>query len=124
MDGYGPVADIMVAHHERWDGAGYPRNLAGDAIPLAARLISVADTYDVLTARDSYRKPVAPAAAVAELHRHAGTQFDPEMVERSRGCSRRGSSRSATPTTRTSTPRSPSSTACATSRATGRGVPA
>ena len=81
VEGYGPVADIVLSHHERWDGAGYPRNLAGEEIPLAARLISVADAYDVLTARDSYRRPVSPAAAVAELRRKAGSQFDPEVIE-------------------------------------------
>jgi len=81
VDGYGPVADIVLSHHERWDGAGYPRNLAGEEIPLPARLISVADAYDVLTARDSYRRPVSPEAAVAELRRGAGTQFDPQVVE-------------------------------------------
>jgi putative nucleotidyltransferase with HDIG domain len=81
VDGYGPVADIVLSHHERWDGAGYPRNLAGEEIPLAARLISVSDAYDVLTARDSYRRPISPEAAVAELRRVAGSQFDPRVVE-------------------------------------------
>jgi putative nucleotidyltransferase with HDIG domain len=81
VDGYGPVADIVHSHHERWDGAGYPHGLAGEEIPLAARLIAVADAYDVLTARDSYRRPVSGAAAVAELRACAGTQFDPQVVE-------------------------------------------
>jgi putative nucleotidyltransferase with HDIG domain len=81
VDGYGPVADIVLSHHERWDGAGYPHGLAGEEIPLAARLISVADAYDVLTARDSYRRPVSATAAVAELRGCAGTQFDPQVVE-------------------------------------------
>jgi len=82
IDGYGPVAEVILSHHERWDGAGYPRNLAGEEIPLAARMIAVADTYDVLTARDSYRKPISSEAAIAELHRVAGTQLDPQIVER------------------------------------------
>jgi putative nucleotidyltransferase with HDIG domain len=81
VDGYGPVADVILSHHERWDGAGYPRSLAGEEIPLAARLIAVADVYDVLTARDSYRRPVSPEAAIAELRRNAGTQFDAQVVE-------------------------------------------
>jgi putative nucleotidyltransferase with HDIG domain len=81
VDGYGPVADIVLSHHERWDGAGYPHGLAGEEIPLAARLIAVADAYDVLTARDSYRRPISPEAAVAELRSGAGTQFDPQVVE-------------------------------------------
>jgi putative nucleotidyltransferase with HDIG domain len=81
VEGYGPVADIILSHHERWDGSGYPRNLAGEEIPLPARLISVADTYDVLTARDSYRHPVSSEAAIAELRKVAGTQLDPMVVE-------------------------------------------
>ncbi len=81
LDGYGPVAEIVHAHHERWDGAGYPRGLAGEAIPRAARVLAVADTYDVITARDSYRKPLTSEAAIAELHRVAGAQLDPEIVQ-------------------------------------------
>ena len=81
IDGYGPVAEVVLAHHERWDGTGYPRGLAGEAIPKPARLIAVADTYDVITARDSYRKPVPPEEAVAELRRVAGRQLDPEVVD-------------------------------------------
>jgi putative nucleotidyltransferase with HDIG domain len=81
IDGYGPVADIVLSHHERWDGTGYPRGLKGTEIPLAARLISVADTYDVLTARDSYRHPVSSDEAIGELRRVAGHQLDPAAVE-------------------------------------------
>lgn len=81
IDGYGPVAEIVAAHHERWDGRGYPRGLAGEQIPLPARLIAVADTYDVITARDSYRKPVPVAEAIHELRRVAGHQLDPQVVE-------------------------------------------
>jgi putative nucleotidyltransferase with HDIG domain len=81
IDGYAPVAEIVHAHHERWDGNGYPRGLAGEEIPPGARLIAVADTYDVITARDSYRKPVSSAEAVDELRRAAGGQLDPEVVE-------------------------------------------
>jgi putative nucleotidyltransferase with HDIG domain len=81
VDGYGPVADIVLSHHERWDGTGYPHGLVGEEIPLTARLIAVADAYDVLTARDSYRQPVSATDAVAELRAHAGTQFDPQVVQ-------------------------------------------
>jgi putative nucleotidyltransferase with HDIG domain len=81
IDGYAPVADIILSHHERWDGAGYPRGLAGERIPAAARLIAVADAYDVMTARDSYRKPVSSAEAIAELRRVAGSQLDADVVE-------------------------------------------
>jgi putative nucleotidyltransferase with HDIG domain len=80
VDGYGPVAEIILAHHERVDGTGYPRGLEGDDIPDLARIISVADTYDVMTARDSYRSPVSTYEAIEELRRVAGTQLDPRFV--------------------------------------------
>jgi len=79
--GYGDVADVILAHHERVDGMGYPRGLQGEEIPLLSRIISVADTFDVLTARDSYRTPISVEEAVLELRRVAGTQLDPEIVE-------------------------------------------
>jgi putative nucleotidyltransferase with HDIG domain len=81
VDGYGPVANIILAHHERVDGLGYPHGLVGEDIPLLARIIAVADTYDVMTARDSYRKPVSRSEALTELRRVAGSQLDGELVE-------------------------------------------
>ena len=81
IEGYGPVADIIIAHHERVDGKGYPNGIARDEIPLGSRIISVADTYDVMTSRDSYRRPVSSEAAIVELRRVAGSQLDPEVVE-------------------------------------------
>jgi putative nucleotidyltransferase with HDIG domain len=81
LDGYGPVAEIILAHHERIDGKGYPRGLSGDEIPELARIISVADTYDVMTARDSYRSPVSTYEAMQELRRVAGAQLDARFVE-------------------------------------------
>ena len=81
LDGYGPVAEIILAHHERIDGKGYPRGLNGDEIPELARIISVADTYDVMTARDSYRAPVSSYDAIQELRRVAGEQLDERFVE-------------------------------------------
>ena len=80
VEGYGPVADIILGHHERWDGKGYPRGVVGDQIPLLSRMISIADTYDVMTARDSYRKPVSRAEAIIELQRVAGAQLDAHLV--------------------------------------------
>jgi len=80
LDGYHEAAEIVRAHHERFDGGGYPAGLAGARIPLGARIISVADTYDVLTARDSYRTPVSSAEAIEEIGRAAGTQLDPAVV--------------------------------------------
>jgi putative nucleotidyltransferase with HDIG domain len=81
LDGYGPVADIILAHHERIDGKGYPRGLKGDEIPELARIISVSDTYDVMTARDSYRTPMSSQDAITELRRVAGAQLDAHFVE-------------------------------------------
>ena len=81
VDGYGPISDIVLAHHERWDGGGYPRKLAGEDIPLLSRIISVADTYDVMTARDTYREPVSSMEAMRELQRVSGAQLDPQVVD-------------------------------------------
>jgi putative nucleotidyltransferase with HDIG domain len=80
LDGYERAAELIRAHHERFDGAGYPDGLRGTEIPLGARIISVADCYDVMTARDSYRSPLSSGAAVAELRRVAGSQLDPAVV--------------------------------------------
>lgn len=80
LEGYAEAAELVRTHHERFDGNGYPNGLKGTQIPLGARIISVADTYDVLTARDSYRKPISSAHAIEELRRVAGTQLDPAVV--------------------------------------------
>jgi putative nucleotidyltransferase with HDIG domain len=79
--GYADVAEIVLCHHERIDGRGYPRNLSGDDIPELARVLSVADCFDVMTARDSYRTPMPIPEAIAELRRVAGTQLDARFVE-------------------------------------------
>jgi putative nucleotidyltransferase with HDIG domain len=81
IEGYGPVADIIHSHHERVDGRGYPHGISGEDIPLGSRIISVADTYDVMTSRDSYRRPVSSEAAILELRRVAGGQLDSMVVE-------------------------------------------
>ncbi len=81
IDGYQPIGEIILAHHERIDGQGYPRGLGGEEIPHLARIISVADTYDVMTARDTYRDPVSSYEAVVELRRVSGTQLDGRFVE-------------------------------------------
>jgi HD-GYP domain-containing protein (c-di-GMP phosphodiesterase class II) len=78
--GVDPVADWVLRHHERWDGSGYPGGLAGDDIPLGARIIFVADAFDAMTSDRIYRDPVTRAEAVAELERCAGSQFDPDVV--------------------------------------------
>jgi putative nucleotidyltransferase with HDIG domain len=81
MEGYGPISEIILAHHERIDGKGYPRGLKGPDIPALSRMISVADTYDVMTARDSYRTPTSSYEAIQELRRVAGKQLDARFVE-------------------------------------------
>jgi two-component system cell cycle response regulator len=75
-----PVAEIVRSSHERWDGGGYPDQLAGDAIPLGARIVAVCDSYDAMTTTRSYREAMPIAEALAELDRCAGTQFDPRVV--------------------------------------------
>jgi putative nucleotidyltransferase with HDIG domain len=80
LEGYGPVAKIVLAHHERIDGKGYPRGIKGDKIPEMSRIISVADTYDVMTARDSYKEPISSFEAIQELQRVAGSQLDERFV--------------------------------------------
>ena len=79
--GVEPVAEWVLHHHERWDGAGYPNRLAGDQIPLAARIIFVADAFDAMTSERAYREPRTQRDALAELERCSGTQFDPEVVK-------------------------------------------
>ncbi|MES1243203.1 MAG: HD-GYP domain-containing protein [Acidobacteriota bacterium] len=73
--------DLIYSHHERWDGAGYPRGLAGEDIPLGARVFAVVDTYDAITSDRPYRRARPHAVAIAELQRVAGQQLDPQVVE-------------------------------------------
>lgn len=75
------VRDVVAYHHERWDGCGYPRQLAGEQIPLAARILSVVDSFDAMTHDRPYRDALPTNWALAELKRCAGTQFDPTIVE-------------------------------------------
>jgi HD-GYP domain-containing protein (c-di-GMP phosphodiesterase class II) len=69
------------ASHERWDGGGYPDGLAGEAIPLAARIVTVCDSFNAMTTTRSYRPAMPVSEAVTELRRCAGTQFDPRVVD-------------------------------------------
>ena len=81
IDGYRPVGDIIMAHHERLDGLGYPRGLAGDEIPVIARIVAITDSYDAMTARDSYGSPKSSFEAISELRRVSGTQLDGDLVD-------------------------------------------
>ena len=75
------LAQFVLNHHERWDGGGYPNGLKGGAIPLEARIITIADSYDAMTSERSYRKGLSKEEAIKELTRCSGSQFDPNIVE-------------------------------------------
>ncbi len=75
-----PVAPVVRHHHERFDGAGYPAGLAGEDIPLLARIVTVADSYEAMTSDRPYRAACTAAYAITELRKHSGTQFDPRVV--------------------------------------------
>jgi len=76
-----PIADLILKHHEWWNGKGYPLGLAGDEIPLECRILAIADAYDAMTSDRPYRKAIGHEAAIAELKLYAGIQFDPELVK-------------------------------------------
>lgn len=76
------LADCILAHHERWDGRGYPKGLCGEQIPLVSRIISLADSFDAMTSERPYRSAMTVEAAVDEIRRCAGTQFDPRLAMR------------------------------------------
>ena len=78
--GLGDVREWVLAHHERPDGRGYPFGAAGDEIPMQARVVSVADAFDAMTAARCYKPAFSAATAVRELRRGAGSQFDPAVV--------------------------------------------
>lgn len=79
------AAEIVLSHHERWDGSGYPRGLSGEQIPLGARLFAVADALDAITSSRPYRAARGFDAAIAEITKMSGTQFDPEVVRAAAG---------------------------------------
>ncbi len=78
---YGPVAEIVLCHHERIDGLGYPRRLGAEEIPEIAKIIAVAEVYDTLTASDTYRTRQSSFEALTELRRVSGTQLDGRYIE-------------------------------------------
>ncbi len=75
------ISNWLKTHHERWDGKGYPLGLSGEDIPLSARIIALADTYDAMTSTRSYRKALDHSVAIAEIKKCAGSQFDPSLAE-------------------------------------------
>jgi len=103
------VAEVVRAHHERYDGQGYPHRLRGESIPIGARILSVLEAFVAMTSSRSYRKTRTPEDAMQEILRNAGTQFDPEVVRAFSDVERRGllSSRAPEPT-RVADPRVPS----------------
>jgi HD-GYP domain-containing protein (c-di-GMP phosphodiesterase class II) len=75
-----PVARLVRSSHERWDGAGYPDGLSRTEIPIGGRIVAICDAYDAMVTTRSYRPGISHEAAIAELRRCAGKQFDPGMV--------------------------------------------
>jgi putative two-component system response regulator len=78
---FAPILDGVRFHHERYDGHGYPHGLAGGDIPLAARIIAVADTFDAMSSTRTYRTARARSEVMGEMSRLGGTQFDPALLE-------------------------------------------
>ncbi len=75
------ISDLILSHHERWDGKGYPRGLKGEEIPLSCRILAVADSFDAMTNDRVYRKAMEKEKAIQEIESNAGTQFDPRIAE-------------------------------------------
>ncbi len=81
IDFFRNAAEIVYAHHEHYDGTGYPRGLIGEEVPLGARVFAVVDAYDAMTSRRPYRDAISRDAALIEIAGHSGTQFDPKVVQ-------------------------------------------
>jgi len=75
------IAEYTLAHHERWDGNGYPKGLGGEEIPKIARIIGIVDAYDAMTSERTYKKMLTKEEAIVEIEKNSGTQFDPEIAE-------------------------------------------
>ena len=78
---YAAISEYVLAHHERWDGLGYPKKLKGVEIPWQARIITIADAYDAMTSERPYRKALSKFAAIEEIRKNIGTQFDPDFAQ-------------------------------------------
>lgn len=81
IDYLAPAIPIILYHHERWDGQGYPEGLSGDAIPLGARIVAVADALDAMTSARAYAQPLSPEEAYQEIVKESGGQYDPSVIE-------------------------------------------
>ena len=81
LDFFSEIAEIVRAHHESYDGTGYPDMKAGDEIPQVSRLLAIADAFDAMTSPRPYRETLSVDAALEQIRRMAGQQFDPQMVE-------------------------------------------
>jgi HD-GYP domain-containing protein (c-di-GMP phosphodiesterase class II) len=75
------IAELILCHHEHWNGKGYPQGFKGHSIPKLSRILSIIDAYDVMTTGRIYKEKVGTRVAVAELKKGAGIQFDPELVD-------------------------------------------
>lgn len=78
---FAQISDAVLAHHERWDGSGYPKGLKGEEISYKGRILAIADAYDAMTGERPYKKPLSTDEAAAEIKRNAGAQFDPEFAK-------------------------------------------
>jgi putative nucleotidyltransferase with HDIG domain len=81
LPSFSKVIPSVIGHHERWDGKGYPRKIAGEAIPFGARCIALADAFDAITSDRQYKINMDTDYAINEIKRNSGTQFDPELTE-------------------------------------------
>jgi len=81
LSSFKPIRDVAIAHHERWDGRGYPKGISGQEIPIEGRITAIADAYDAMTSDRPYRRAMPHEAAMAEIKKSAGTQLDPRLVE-------------------------------------------
>lgn len=80
--GEAAIAEIILAHHERWDGSGYPLGLRGTEVSLLARLLTIADVYDAITHERPYAKTMTPEEALEEMKKESGIVFEPELLEK------------------------------------------
>ena len=78
---YSSIADLILYHHEKWDGTGYPSGLQGKEIPLACRIFTIVDAWDILTKGTHYKEALSPEKAIAEIQKNSGSQFDPDIIE-------------------------------------------